>query len=315
MKRPLISFDWAIKRLLRQKANFSILEGFLSELLHQEIIIINIPESEANKHEENDKINKVDILCESQNKELILIELQYNSENDYFHRMLYGTSKLICDNMYEGFLYRDVKKIISINIVYFDLGLGDDYVYYGITNFHGIHIGDQLQLSSNQKKIYSKKLPADIFPEYYIIKVNKFNDIAKDSLDEWIYYLKNNALPEKYAAKGLDKVFQILKYDNMDNNSKLLYDAHQKELAITYGVIETAKYEGKMEGKIEGKIEGKMEGKMEGIIEGKMEGIIENIELTVCNAFKNNLDLSLISKITSLTEQEVISILQKNNLM
>ena len=157
MKRPLISFDWAIKRLLRQKANFSILEGFISELLHQDIIIINIPESEANKHEDDDKINKVDILCESQNKELILIELQYNSENDYFHRMLYGTSKLICDNMYEGFSYGDVKKIISINIVYFDLGVGEDYVYYGKTNFHGIHIGDELRLSANQEKLYSKK--------------------------------------------------------------------------------------------------------------------------------------------------------------
>ena len=32
MSRQLISFDWAIKRLLRNKANFGILEGFMSLL-------------------------------------------------------------------------------------------------------------------------------------------------------------------------------------------------------------------------------------------------------------------------------------------
>ena len=39
MLTPLISFDWAVKRLLRNNANFGILEGFLNELLHQDIKI------------------------------------------------------------------------------------------------------------------------------------------------------------------------------------------------------------------------------------------------------------------------------------
>ena len=34
--RKLITFDWAMKRLLRSKANFEILEGFLSELLGEQ---------------------------------------------------------------------------------------------------------------------------------------------------------------------------------------------------------------------------------------------------------------------------------------
>ena len=38
----LIRFDWAIKRLLRHKANFGILEGFLSVLLNEDITIRQI---------------------------------------------------------------------------------------------------------------------------------------------------------------------------------------------------------------------------------------------------------------------------------
>ena len=47
--KQLVRFDWAMKRLLRQKDNFVILEGFLSELLGEDILIRNILESESNK--------------------------------------------------------------------------------------------------------------------------------------------------------------------------------------------------------------------------------------------------------------------------
>ena len=126
----MISFDWAMKRLLRQKANFEVLEGFLSELLCRKIIIKNIGESEGNKTDKNDKWNKVDILVEADGKELVIIELQYDSENDYFQRMLYGVSKAVTEHIHEGDPYSAIRKVYSINIVYFDLGKGDDYVYH-----------------------------------------------------------------------------------------------------------------------------------------------------------------------------------------
>ena len=224
--RPLISFDWAIKRLLRQKANYDVLEGFLSELLHREMKIINIPESEANAAEESSKINKVDILCESSEKELILIELQYNSELDYMHRMLYGSSKLIVDYLEKGDPYDKVRKIYSINIVYFDLGQGDDYIYKGTTEFKGIHTRDILQINTGQKKAFNIDHISAIYPEYYIIKVNRFNDLSRDSLDDWIYYFKHNAVPENSKARGLSKVAHLLKIDQMDTTTKYEFEAY-----------------------------------------------------------------------------------------
>ena len=105
MKERLVRFDWAIKRLLRNKANFEILEGFLSELLLQDVKIQSILESESNKQTADDKYNRVDLLTEIDGTELVLIELQVEGQYDYFHRMLYGTSKLITDYMDSGFSY------------------------------------------------------------------------------------------------------------------------------------------------------------------------------------------------------------------
>ena len=85
--RKLITFDWAIKRLLRSKANFGILEGFLSELLKEEITILDLLESESNKDDKLDKYNRVDLRVRNQKQEIIIIEIQYDREYDYLQRI------------------------------------------------------------------------------------------------------------------------------------------------------------------------------------------------------------------------------------
>jgi predicted transposase/invertase (TIGR01784 family) len=70
----LVRFDWAIKYLLRDKANFDILEGFLSALLNEKIQIISILESESNQFDSEDKFNRVDILVKDQKQRQIIIE-------------------------------------------------------------------------------------------------------------------------------------------------------------------------------------------------------------------------------------------------
>ena len=81
-----IRFDWAMKRLLRDKANFQVLEGLLTTLLNEKITIKNLLESESNQEEEYDKYNRVDMLAENSKGNLILIEVQNNNEYAYFQR-------------------------------------------------------------------------------------------------------------------------------------------------------------------------------------------------------------------------------------
>lgn len=256
MKNKLVRFDWAMKKLLRNKANFEILEGFISELLLQDVKIQNILESESNKQTSDDKQNRVDLLTETGSGELVLIELQVEGQYDYFHRMLYGTSKLITDNMDSGFSYDMVRKVISINIVYFDLGHGEDYVYKGITDFRGIHKHDLLNLTNTQKKEFINLAQvSDIFPEYYILKVNGFNDIATSSLDEWIYFLKNSEIKSEFKAKGLNKASVELDVMKLSKEDRSDYEKYIEDRRITESSIKTSWVEGKAEGKVEGKLE------------------------------------------------------------
>jgi predicted transposase/invertase (TIGR01784 family) len=232
MSKKLIHFDWAVKKLLRNKANFVVLEGFLSELLFDDIKIQEILESEGNQETDEDKYNRVDILTQNSKNELVIIEIQNTYEIDYFQRMIYGTSKAISENLFKRQPYSEIKKVISINIVYFDLGQGKDYVYRGLTNFYGLHEKDTLLLSSRQKETFVKEHISDIFPEYYIIKVNQFNDVTKDTLDEWVYFLKNSEVKDEFVAKGLAEAKEILDVMRLDKEQQYGYNRYLDYLHV-----------------------------------------------------------------------------------
>lgn len=243
MSKRLIRFDWAIKKLLRNKANFGVLEGFLSELLFDNIKIEQILESEANQESEDDKFNRVDILTENSKKERIIIEVQSTYEIDYFHRMAYGVSKSMVENLQLGQEYAEINKIISVNIVYFDLGQGNDYIYKGSTDFKGIHQNDLLGLSPKQKQTFVKEQVADIFPEYYLLKVNQFDGDAKDTLDEWMYFLKNSEVKDSFKAKGLQQAGEILDIMRLPKNDQYGYNRYLDSLHLKASEIYTLQTE------------------------------------------------------------------------
>jgi len=232
MSKQLIRFDWAIKRLLRNKTNFGVLEGFLSELLFDDIRIEQILDSESNQQTEQDKFNRVDLLTQNSKNELIIIEIQSTYEIDYFHRMAYGVSKSIAENLRLGQKYSEIKKVISVNIIYFDLGQGQDYIYKGTTDFKGLHQNDILTLSSKQKMTFLKEDVAEIFPEYYLLKVNQFNDVAKDTLDEWIYFLKNSEVKDGFKAKGLKEAGEVLDIMRLTENDQYGYNRYLDSLHL-----------------------------------------------------------------------------------
>jgi predicted transposase/invertase (TIGR01784 family) len=283
MAKKLVRFDWAMKRLLRNKANFDILEGFLSELLHEDFKIKQILESEGNKETEDDKFNRVDILVENKKGELVIVEIQNTREADYFQRMLYGTAKVIVEHIAEGQPYSQVKKVYSVNIVYFDLGQGDDYVYHGTTTFVGIHSNRELELSKKQKALFKQTSVSDLYPEYYVIKTNRFNEVAKDTLDEWIYFLKTAEIKDEFTAKGLKSASQKLDILKLEPADRKEYDRYMELQRSDASFVETVKLE----------ITSAVKSREEEIAEA---GLLEG------------LSIEIVSKLTGLSTLEVQSI-------
>ncbi len=207
-----IRFDWAAKKILRSKANFGILEGFLSELFQEDVKIKSLLSEEGNKETQDDKSNRVDILIENTKGEIIIVEIQNTRELDYLFRVLFGASKAITEYMKEGSPYAMVKKVITISIVYFNFGQGKDYLYKGQTKFEGVNQHDIFELSDEQKTLFNKETVSDIFPFHYLIRVNQFDDIAKNTIDEWIYFFKNSEIKEDNDPRAISRISKLFGY-------------------------------------------------------------------------------------------------------
>jgi predicted transposase/invertase (TIGR01784 family) len=256
----LIRFDWALKNILRDKANFDILEGFLTAILRQDVSVIKILESESNVSDSDLKLNRVDILIQDQKQRYVIIEVQNCHITAYLERILFGTSKVIVDNVKSGEDYREISKVVSISILYFNLGLGDDYVFYGNTEFRGLHDNQPLIFRRRrQDKTLEKLKSQDIFPEYYLINVERFTDVMKTDLDEWIYLFKHATLPPNYQAKNLDKAGEKLNVLKMSPEQRHSYDLYLMELVNEQDAIDTALNKGLQQGRDEGELKAKLE--------------------------------------------------------
>ena len=254
-----IRFDWAIKRLLRQKANFGVLEGLLTVLLNENVKIIELLESESNQQTIDNRFNHVDIKAKNSKGEIIIVEIQDIRILHYLERILYGVAEVITEHALLNERYNEVKKI-SINILYFDIGIGTDYLYCGQNTFLGVHTGDQLQVSTKEKDAIVGNLLTDIFSEHYLIRPYAFDKTPATPLEEWIDYLKTGRIRPDTKAPGLAEARQKLLYYNMTTEERYIYDAYLNTIMIQNDVLDGAKLEGKLEGRLEGLAERVAEG-------------------------------------------------------
>lgn len=290
-EKHVIRFDWAIKRLLRNKANPVVLEGFLTSLLGQEIQILDFLESEGNKNKADEKYNRVDIVAKDASGARILIEVQNEAEDSFFHRMLFGVSRMIIDHIKEGQKYDQVPKVYSINIVFFELGNKSDYVYHGFTEFKGLHNNEPLELRDKIKNKYSVDFPGEILPEYYVLIAKDFNKWSKIPLDQWMYYLSTNKIPADADAPGLQEARKQLDIDNLSEEERVAYFKHIDHLLSLEGAVESAYSDGEYDGFLKGRAEGQMEANWK----------------NARKMFEKGSDLSFISEITGIPISELKS--------
>ncbi|MDX1904967.1 MAG: hypothetical protein SFU27_12485 [Thermonemataceae bacterium] len=54
----------------------------------------------------------------------------------------------------------------------------------------------------------------------------KFNDKAKDTLDEWIYFLKNSEVKDEFKAKGLTEAKEVLDIMRLNKEQQYGYNRY-----------------------------------------------------------------------------------------
>jgi predicted transposase YdaD len=187
-----------------------------------------------------------------------------------------------------------VVKVISVNILYFDLGHGEDYVYVGRTHFHGLHKNDELALSPDQQALFNGSEHCwQVFPEYYLIKVNRFDDVARDRLDEWIYFLKNEEIKDEFSARGLTEAKAKLDMMKLPQAERQAYQRYLDDLSYQASMVLSSYGLGELKGREEGRHEGRKEGG-----EAKARAIAKTLK-------EQGMTVDQIATITGLSREQV----------
>jgi predicted transposase/invertase (TIGR01784 family) len=111
-----------------------------------------------------------------------------------------------------------------------------------------------------------------------------FNDIARDSLDEWIYFLKNSEIKDEFKAKGLAEAREKLRTINLSKKELWAYRRHLEDLHMTASLEEQFRFE-----------------QAQAMEKGREEKALE----TARNLLAMGIEIDKIAKATGLKKEEV----------
>nr|AXS01284.1 transposase [uncultured bacterium] len=265
--REIIKFDYAMKYILRDKSNFGILEGFLSELIGRKVKVLDILESEGNIDRPGDKVNRVDLKAKIDNGEMAIFEIQFSDMADFLGKVLYNASRAIVEQVKKGGDYY-IKKLYMVNIANFDLGAKRDYVFLAkMAGFKGVHFNEIIPFAQRDELAPPKSKKKDIHPEYYLILPEMFDEEIRDRFDEWVYTLKTSVVKAEFKAAGLKEAGEKLDLLKMSPEERRAYERHLDNTADFNSMMRTNAEKNREEGREEGKAEGLAQGKAEATIE------------------------------------------------
>ena len=307
--KPLVSFDYGIKYLLRDKGDYTIVEGFISALLgtvgYRNVKILALLESESNREDSKSKRSLADLIVQDEDGSKYIIEIERNVKDSFIHKSLFNTSRLIIDNLAQREDYTQILKVFHISLLYFPIGgnsssgsnkggkgsrsgeggssndttnkSGGGAIYHGKTIIHEIENNDRLavHIKNQQGEVVDA---TDILPEYFYISVPLFNDRLEKEIDDWLHVMKYDEVPNTYHSPYMAQVAEKLSILKMTKEERARYSYYQKQLHTDRDELHAAEARGKEQGLKEGEARGMKAGEAKGKAEGKIEGIAEGIK-------------------------------------
>ena len=307
MEREIISFDYAIKNILRDKANFDILSGFLTELLRKPVSVQEILESEGNTSFPDGKVNRLDLKAKIDNGEIAVFEIQFFDQIDFLGKALFNVCKAVVEQVSGGELF-DVKKVYSINIAYFGMGAKKEYVFVAnLTEFKGVHFNEVIPFSQNLDPL--SKAPIAIHPEYFLILPKKYDEkngeekeASKSKFDEWVYVLKNSSVKSNFTAAGIQAAGEKLDVLKMTPEQRAEYERKKITDMSQKSQLYTAE------------LKGEKRGMEKGMEKGEAIGLEKEKEQAVIRGHKKGYSIDTISEFTDLSTDQILKILKENGL-
>ena len=290
MEKSLISFDYAIKYLLKDKGDYEIVEGFISALLMSEgykpVKIKALLDGESNKESRYLKRSIADVIVEDAQGNNYIVEIDRAYTDLFLNKAVFNTSRLIVDNLGTNQDYLQIKKVFHINLLYFPFKNTKSPLHHGKVIFHEIDNAHPVDVHLIDRGMHIFDAH-NIFPEYFIVSIPLFDDVIKEEIDEWLYLIKYSEVKEDFKSPYMQKVAQRLSILKMTNQEREVYDTYVMDSMKGRDYIISAEARGEARGEAKG------------------------VEKTALNMLKQKIDDKLIASVTGFSLEEIAKLKNK----
>lgn len=249
--KPLISFDYAIKYLLRNKGDYDIVEGFISALLategYKSVKINALLESESNRESADLKRSIADLVVQDEEGNKYIVEIERSFTPNFMHKACFNTSRLVVDSISGNQDYTTIKKVFHISLLYFTTQEMKKPIYHGKTIIHEIDTASPVNVRiANQGLVMFEH--KSVFPEYFFISIPLFDEVIHQEIDEWLYMMKRSEVREDFKSPYMKKVKEKLAVLKMTDSDRMAYYQYLKEAVHSQDVLTAAAEKGRAEG-------------------------------------------------------------------
>ncbi|NCO54985.1 MAG: hypothetical protein COS14_10680 [Bacteroidetes bacterium CG02_land_8_20_14_3_00_31_25] len=270
--------DYGFKRLFREDPNKDLLLDFLNELLEKEQGKITELTYLKNENLATTELNRkavFDLYCTNEKGEKFIVEIQKTKQKFFKDRTVYYSTFPIREQAVIGSDWNfELKKVYTIAIL--------DFVFDEDKNQMDKFRYDVKLSDIETKQVFYDKLT------FIYLEMPKFNKKAEEletRFEKWLFILKNlhklDRIPAELKENIFLKLFETAEISKFSQQEYQDYEDSLKYYRDIKNSLDTAKEEGEIKGRIEGKIEIAMQ------------------------MLKKGIEISLISELTGLTEQEI----------
>lgn len=233
--------DYIFKKLFGENEVKDNLVAFLNAVLDRKdidrLVTLEIVDNkELTRELINDKTAILDVRAKTEDGTQFDIEVQLTNQHNMDKRTLFYWGKLFNEKIAKGDDYKNLKKVITINILDFD--------YINLEKFH-----TKFHLWEDESKDY---MLTDLV-EIHFIELPKFNkleekNLKEDRLQRWLTFFNNDISEEKLEElmemdTDIKRVEERLEYLSSDEKTIEIYKAREKSLHERANMINGAKDE------------------------------------------------------------------------
>ena len=294
-----VTNDYIFKKIFAKKGNESILKDLLNSILQIKIKSIEvIADANLERQLESNKLGILDLKAKVDEEAIVNIEIQIINRYNMIERTLFYWSGLYYNVLQKGADYKEIKKVIAINIL--------DYNEFDEGPYHEI---------ARLRREYLYKILTDKI-EIHFIQIPKFKKQRKDmktKLDMWMDFISQ--IDEKEVKNAMSKNKEIKKaqeeyeYLTGDEEERRIAFLREKAIRDENSIFDAGKDIGFKSGEEHGIKKGKKEGieigREQGIEIGKEQGIEQNKKEIANSMLKEKMPIETIMKVTKLSREEI----------